>query len=175
MLNRKPYKESCAFLRDEQLLQSVALSVLPERAPRHDEEHLGVSFFRTQLADARLEDLTLPRTFFGRSEIRGVSFRRTDLSQSTACWNDFVDVDFGEADLSGADLRASIFQRVSFRGALLRGADLRLATFRDCTFADADLTAAKLCRSFSWLFRLSSTQRRSVNWQISSGPEPEGG
>jgi BTB/POZ domain-containing protein KCTD9 len=175
MPNRKPYEESCQFLKDQQLLEGDTLPELPARAPRYDDEQLGVSFFRTQLADSRLEGLTLPRTFFGRSEIRGVSFRGSDLSQSTACWNDFVDVDFGEADLSEVDLRASIFQRVSFRGAILRGADLRRTSFTGCSFADADLTGAKLSRSFSWLFRLSSSQRRSVDWHSGPGPEPEGG
>ncbi|MFN7139646.1 MAG: pentapeptide repeat-containing protein, partial [Limisphaerales bacterium] len=128
-----------------------------------------------QLADARLEGLTLPRTFFGRSEIRGVSFRGTDLSESTGCWNDFVDVDFGEADLSEVDLRGSIFRRVSFRCAVLRGADLRRTSFSGCTFADADLTGAKLTRSLLWLFRLSSAQHRSIDWQSGPGPEPDGG
>jgi BTB/POZ domain-containing protein KCTD9 len=175
MPSRKPYEESCRFLKDQQLLEGDTLPELPARAPRHDDEQLGVSFFRTQLADARLEGLTLPRTFFARSDIRGVSFRGSDLSQSTACWNDFTDVDFGEADLSEVDLRASIFQRVSFRGAILRGADLRRASFTGCTFAAADVTGAKLSRSFSWLFRLSSAQRRSVDWQSGPGPEPEGG
>jgi BTB/POZ domain-containing protein KCTD9 len=175
MPSRRPYKESCQFLRDQQLVESDTLPKLPERAPRHDDEQLGVSFFRTRLVDARLEGLTLPRTFFGRSEIRGVSFRGTDLSQSTACWNDFVDVDFSEAGLSGADLRGSIFQHVSFRGAILRGADLRRTSFSGCTFAEADLTDAKLSRSFLWFFRLSPAQRRSVDWQSGPGPEPEGG
>src|SRR5262249_18762968 len=128
-----------------------------------------------RLADVRLECLTLPRTYFGRSEIRGVSFRGTDLSESTACWNDFIDVDFGEADLSGADLRASIFHRVSFRGARLHGTDLRGATFIGCEFADADLTDAKISRSVGWLYWLSAAQRRYVDWQTGPGPEPEGG
>ena len=175
MPDRKPYNESCLFLKAEQLLEGESLPELPERAPRHDDEQLGVSFFRTQLANARLENLTLPRTFFGRSEIREVSFRGTDLSQSTGCWNDFVDVDFSEADLSATDLRGSIFQRVSFRGAILRDADLRRTSFSGCTFADADLTGAKLSRSVLWLFRLSAAQRRSVDWQSGPGPEPEGG
>jgi uncharacterized protein YjbI with pentapeptide repeats len=175
MPDRKPYKESCQFLKDQQLLEGGTLPELPERAPRYDDERLGVSFFRTQLADRRLENLTLPRTFFGRSEIRGVSFRGADLSESILCWNDFVDVDFSEADLSRVDLRASIFRRVSFRAAVLRGADLRQTSFNGCNFTDADLAAAKLSRSVIWFFRLSSAQRRSVNWQFGSGPEPGGG
>ena len=175
MANRKLYQESCQVLKEQQLLEGDALPELPARPPRHDDEHLGVSFFRTLLADARLDDLTLPRTFFGRSEIRAVSFRGTDLSQSTACWNDFVDVDFDEADLSGVGLRASTFRRVSFRGAALRGADLRQTSFTGCTFADADLADAKISRSLLWFFRLSPAQRRSVDWQLGPGPEPEGG
>jgi uncharacterized protein YjbI with pentapeptide repeats len=174
MPERIPYVESCRVLQNRGLLEAGELPALPERAPRHDDEHLGVSFFRSRLADVPLEGLTLPRTFFGRSEIRGVSFRGTDLSESTANWNDFIDVDFSSADLSRADLRASVFERVSFQGAVLRGADLRGATFRSCTFTDADMTGAKLARAFTWLFRLSAAQRGVIDWQ-SPGPEPGGG
>ena len=58
--------------------------------------------------------LTIPRTFFGRSEIAHTSFANSDLSESTLCWNDFVDVDFTNACLAGADLRASNYERVRF-------------------------------------------------------------
>src|SRR5712692_375206 len=125
MPDRIQYAESCRILQCRELLETNELPPLPERAPRHDDKQLGVSFFRTQIADVTLDGLTLPRTFFARSEIRGVSFRGTDLSESTANWNDFIDVDFSSADLSRADLRGSIFERVSFRGAVLRGTDLR--------------------------------------------------
>jgi BTB/POZ domain-containing protein KCTD9 len=174
MPERKPYAESCRVLQSQELLEAGQLPSLPERAPHHDHEQHGVSFFRTRLADAALENLTLPQTFFGRSEIRRVSFRGTDLSESTANWNDFTDVDFSSADLSRADLRASIFERVSFCGSVMQGADLRRATFRCCNFADADMTGTKLSRAFIWLFRLSRAQRAVIDWQ-SSGPEPEGG
>ena len=174
MPERKSYSESCRVLKEQGLWEGDEIPALPERAPRHDDEQLGVGFFRTQLADARLDGLTLSRTYFGRSEIRGVSFRGTDLSESTANWNDFIDVDFSAADLSHADLRASVFERVSFRGSVLRGADLRRSTFRDCTFADADMTNTRLTRSFGWLFRLSRRQRAVIDWQP-PGPEPEGG
>jgi len=174
MPERKPYAESCRVLQSQELLEADQLPPLPERAPRHDDEQLGVSFFRTRLADVALDGLTVPRTFFGRSEIRGVSFGGTDLSESTANWNDFIDVDFSSADLSRADLRASIFESVSFRGAVLRGTDLRRATFRGCTFTDADMTGVKLTRAFTWLFQLSRAQRAVIDWQ-SPGPEPEGG
>lgn len=176
MPERKPYKESCQVLKSQRLLDGEALPELPGRAPRYDDdERLAVSFFRTRLADVRLENLSLPRTFLGRSEVVRVSFRGTDLSQSTGCWNDFMDVDFSGADLSGMDLRGSSFHHVSFRSALLCGADLRRASFSRCTFEGADFTGAKLSRSLLWFLRLSSTQRRAVDWHTGPGPEPEGG
>lgn len=175
MSHRKPYSDSWEFLRDQQLLEGDVLPVLQERAPTSHDEQLGVSFFRTRLSNARLEYLSLPQTFFERSEIRGISFRGTDLYESTACWNEFVDVDLREANLSGMDLRGFTFQRVDFRGAHLCGADLRRTSFTACTFAGADLTGAQLSRSLLWFFRLSSTQRRGVNWHNGPGPEPQGG
>jgi uncharacterized protein YjbI with pentapeptide repeats len=175
MVERMLYAESCRFLQSQGLLGAGAIPALPARAPRYDDEQLGVSFFRMRLADAELAGLTLPRTFFGRSEVRNASFRSTDLSESTANWNDFIDVDFSGADLSRADLRASVFERVSFRGAALRGADLRRATFHKCVFTGADMTGAKVTRALAWLLRLSRDQRRTVDWQPDPGPEPEGG
>jgi uncharacterized protein YjbI with pentapeptide repeats len=172
--NRVSYAESCRVLQGHELLEGDGAPPLPKRAPRHDDEQLGVSFFRTRLSNVDLARLTLPRTFFGRSEIRSVSFRNSDLTESTANWNNFVDVDFTSADLSRADLRASSFERVSFRDALLRGADLRQATFRGCTFTNADMTDAKLTRAVLWLFLLSRGQRAVVDWQP-PGPAPAGG
>lgn len=175
MLERTSYAESCRILQSKELLEVDELPTLPERAPRHDDEQLGISFFRTRLADVALEGLSLPRTFFGRSEIRNVSFRGTNLSESTANWNDFIDVDFSSTDLSCADFRACNFERVSFRGAVLRGLDLRLAKFRGCTFTDADMAGIKLVHSAVWFFRLSHGQRAVIDWQSQPGPEPEGG
>jgi len=172
--NRIPYTESCRVLQSKQLLETDELPPLPERPPRYDDEDLGVSFFRTRLADVALDGLTLPRTFFGRSEIRSVSFRGSDLSESTANWSDFIDVDFSAADLSRADFRASILERVNFRGAMLRGADLRQTTLRGCAFDGADMTGARLTRGFGWLLRLSREQRAVIDWQL-PGPAPEGG
>ena len=171
---RDSFTESCGVLKRAGLLEVDVFPALPERAPRYDEELTGVSFFRTRVADVALENLSLARTFFGRSEIRGVLFRGTDLSESTMNWNDFVDVDFSGADLSRADLRGSIFERVRFIDAVLRGADLRRATFRGCDFTGADMTGARLSRAVGWYFRLSRAQRCVVDWQP-AGPEPEGG
>jgi BTB/POZ domain-containing protein KCTD9 len=175
MPTRLTYPESCQILQTNHLLDEGDTPTLLERPPRHDDEVLGVSFFRTVLADCTLENLTLPRTFFGRSEIRSVSFRGSDLSESVACWNDFTDVDFSLVDLSQADLRASIFKNVNFYGANLHNVDFRHATFQKCIFTNADLAGAKFVRGFRWFFILTSSQRSSVNWQKTPGEEPKGG
>ena len=175
MAERKSYEDSCRVLQAKKVLEPEEFPPLPERPPRHDDEKFGVNFFRTRLADIKLEDLSLPRTFFGRSEIREVSFHGSDLSESTACWNDFIEVDFSLADLSCADLRASIFHEVNFCGANLQSADMRHSTFENCEFTDANMTGTKLCDSWKWLFRLSRDQRKAIDWQSDPGPEPDGG
>jgi uncharacterized protein YjbI with pentapeptide repeats len=175
MVGRKSYEDSCKVLQELTILDPGEFPTLPTQPPRLDDEDIsGLRFFRTRLDRVSLIGLTLPRTFFGRSEIREVSFSGSDLSESTAAWNDFIDVDFRGCDLSRADLRASIFERVNFQDAILRGANLCRATFRDCTFTDADLTGAQLSRNPAWLLRLSRTQRDAVNWQW-RGEEPQGG
>jgi len=175
MGDRKSYEDSCRVLQAKGVLAPEEFPPLPEKPPRYDDEKLGISFFRTRLADVKLEDLSLPRTFFGRSEISGVSFRGSDLSESTACWNDFIEVDFSLADLSRADLRASIFHKVNFCGANLQCADLRQTAFKNCKFEDANMTGTKLCHGWKWLFRLSREQRKAIDWQSDPGPEPDGG
>lgn len=127
----------------------------------------------TQESDC--ENLTLPRTFFGRSEISRISFANTDLSESTLCWNDFIEIDFTDADLSECDLRASIYTRVVFVGANLRNADLRHSTFKECDFTDANLTGAKLTRAQGKALLLSEQQKHVSDWQASAGVEPPGG
>jgi BTB/POZ domain-containing protein KCTD9 len=102
---RLNYDLSCARLRELGLLAHDNHPPMPERLPQYDDsEPLGFSIFRTLLDDALdLSDLTLPRTFFGRSQIDRVSFRNSDLHESNLCWNDFNGTDF-----SGADLGSSI-------------------------------------------------------------------
>ncbi len=171
---RRSYGESCRELERLGFIERGQAPTEPlRRRPLPDDEELGVQFFRTRVEDAKLADLTLPRTFFGRSEIRASSFRGTDLSESTLCWNDFVDVDFGGACLVSSDLRASLFERVSFARADLRDADLRRSTFEDCDFAGADLRGAKLTRAQE--LPLSDAQREVIAWQDDDGPEPPGG
>ncbi|HEX9047411.1 MAG TPA: pentapeptide repeat-containing protein [Verrucomicrobiae bacterium] len=175
MPSRLSYEESCRMLQSQQLLEAGALPPLPAHPPRSDDELPGVSFFRTQLANAKLEHLTLPRTFFGRSEIRDSAFRNCDLSESTANWNDFINVDFSASDLSRSDLRACVFERVRFTGALLAGADFRYCGFKGCDFTNADLTEAKLTRKVGAALRLSPEQQSVIDWQTEDGDEPAGG
>lgn len=166
---------------------------MPDHRPQFgDEGPLGVSFFRTwvgvgrpfglqppedwvDVAEHALDNLTLPRTFFGRSEIGPISFQNTDLSESTLCWNDFIQVNFGDADLSESDLRASIFRQVAFVRTNLRNADLRRSTFEACDFTDADMRGAKLTHEQAEQILLSDQQQQEIDWQESDGEEPPGG
>src|SRR5262249_13070869 len=116
---------------------------VPVQMPSYDDaERLGLSYFRTLLEDVDHSNLTLPRTYFGRSLVQRVSFANTDLSESRMCWNDFEECEFSGADLSGCDMRASKFIGCKFVGAVLRGADLRRSSFEGCDFSGADLTGA---------------------------------
>lgn len=173
---KRGYEESCHELQTQGLLDPGPVAPMPARRPNcDDEEPLGVSFFRTRLADASLENLTIPRTFFGRSEIIRVSFRGTDLSESTLCWNDFIGVDFSESNLSGSDLRAAVFENVKFIRADLHRTDLRRSSYKDCDFTDADMRGAKLTKAQASELRLSSSQEQQVDWQAGDGDEPGGG
>jgi uncharacterized protein YjbI with pentapeptide repeats len=171
-----------------------SLPPLPSRRPHPDDElPYGVHFFRTWVGSGRpfglqsppddesgigeqdFENLTLPRTFFGRSEISRISFKNTDLSESWLCWNDFIEVNFTAADLSGSELRASLYTRVVFVGTHLRGADLRRSTYKDCDFAGADMAGAKLTREQGEKLLLSEQQKLVIDWQEDDGEEPPGG
>lgn len=160
---------------------------IPDHRPRCDDESpLGVTFFRTFVGqdiehgdeDANnrdLENLTLPRTFIGRSYIQHVSFKNTDLSESTMCWNDFTKVDFTDTNLAGCDLRASIFTEVDFVRTNLRNADLRRSNFETCDFTDADMRGAKMTHEQGEEIDLLEQQQQEIDWQDSEGEEPPGG
>lgn len=196
---RLSYEDSCRLLMRLGCLYGGdygwAVPPLPDRRPQSgDELPHGVRFFRTWVGSGKpfglqppspdyesdikehdLENLTLPRTFFGRSEISSISFQNTDLSESTLCWNDFIEVNFTDADLSESDLRASIFERVAFVRTNLRNADLRRSTYKECDFTDADMRGAKLTREQGERIHLSNEQRKVIDWQDSDGKEPSGG
>lgn len=156
---------------------------VPDRMPNYDDEELGFSYFRYRLEDADNSNLTLPRTFFGRSWFARVSFVNTDLSESRMCWNDFNDCDFTGADLSGCDLRASTFTDCKFVGSVLRGADLRRSYFMDCDFDGANVTGAVAEDGILYTESghagvadfLTPEQQAVMTWTPDEGPEPPGG
>jgi uncharacterized protein YjbI with pentapeptide repeats len=170
------YEDSC---RELQIAGSLAPGIvprLPSKRPNYDDDGLiGVRLFRTLTKDKILANLTLPRTFFGRSEIRNVSFACTDLSESTLCWNDFVWVDFTNCDLCMCDMRAALFDSVKFSGANLNQSDLRRSDFKDSDFSNASLQGARLTKSQGLRLNLSPQQRREIDWQELDGEEPGGG
>ena len=173
---RLSYEASCRRLQED-YLEAGAVPPLPSSMPKFDDpEPRGVCFFRVFVGDGdNLGNLTLPRTFFGRSDVNDASFRNTDLSESTMCWNDFTDVDFTDATLHKADLRCSAFVNVSFVRADLRGADLRRSSFDNCNFSDADLTGAMATLSQKPMLSLAANQQAQVNWTSDEGAEPGGG
>ena len=175
MPERLSYQDSCKFMQREGWLGEGDIPPLPQQPPRYDDEILGVEFFRTYVENARLENLTIPRTYFSRTEIRGSSFAGSDLSESVANWNDFKDVDFSFTDLSGFDFRGCNLVQVRFQGANLRNADLRCCGFEDCDFSAADLTGAKFTKEAGADMNLSGLQRQTIDWHDEDGPDPDGG
>ena len=173
---RLPYLESCRHLQALGLLGEGDPPPMANRLPRYDDdEPLGVSFFRMLVKDSDLSNLTLPRSYFGRSEISRVSFRNTDLTESGMSWNDFIEVDFGSAVLTGSDLSASVFDRVDFTGADLRGAQMRRSDFLSCRFDEAILDAAVFARRQALKLAISPSQALVIDWRDDDGPEPDGG
>ena len=172
---RLSYEDSCRKLQGTHLEVGECPSI-PKSLPEPEDEELGISFFRTFVGDGDdLSNLSLPRTFMGRSQIVDVSFQNSDLSESNLRWNDFTNVNFSGAVLAGSDLRASALSEALFVGADLRRADMRRSSFEDCDFTNADLTEAVLTKTQGESLHLSSEQRTQVNWEISDGPEPSGG
>ena len=136
----------------------------------------GVEFFRTFVGGGDdLSGLTLPNTFFGRSEINDCSFANTDLSESTMCWNDFVAVDFSDADLTNSDLRASSYTDVKFVACDLKGADLRRSSFVNCNFENAEVDFATITPEQVEMMNLTEEQLDSINVTDDPGEEPDGG
>ncbi|MDO5667744.1 MAG: pentapeptide repeat-containing protein [Alcaligenaceae bacterium] len=153
---------------------------MPDRMPRFDDgddedEELGFSLFREYVEDVDFSNLTLCRTFFGRSEINACSFHHTDLTESNMTWNDFIEVDFSQAVLVACDMRASLFEEVNFAGANLSGSDLRQSSFESCDFSDAIMQDVILTHAQGGAMDLSDEQRSSIAWTDDEGDEPEGG
>lgn len=172
---RRSYEDSCRSLQKRKLLAPGGLPPLRYDPPRRNDEIPGVRFLNSMTGRTKLEQLTLPRTFISRSEFRATSFKGTDLSQSSANWNDFIGVNFTDADLSGSDFRAGVFNRVKFKNANLAGVDFRYCGFAKCDFTGADLADAKLTRKAGRTLPLTPEQQSVVDWQAEDGEEPEGG
>jgi len=192
---RLSYEKSCKQLQKMGAIDEGAIPSLPDRSPQYDDGDISSGFrlFRTWLGsgepfgleippdyenkiqESDCENLTLPRTFFGRCEISRISFKNTDLSESTFCWNDFIEVNFTDADLSDCDLRASLYERTRFVRTNLRNADLRWSTFKESDFTGADLRGAKLSHERGEALDLSAQQRQVIDWQEKEGEEPPGG
>jgi len=172
---RHSYEESCKVLQGLGLLEGNRIPPQPQRQPRHDDDEPGVSIFRISVEKVSLNNLSLARTFFGRSEIRSVSFKGTDLTESILCWNDFIEVDFADADLSRCDLRAANFRNVKFVRSNLTAAELRNASFEQCDFTDANMDGTKLTRMQGWKLKLSEQQRKGIDWHWSGADQPPGG
>lgn len=180
----KSYEESFKELSDRVEIIGEPRPVV-EAPPRHDDDPPGPSIFRLLIADVSLDELTLPGLFVGRSELKRISLRGSDLHFSCINWNDVIECDFSGADLSGSDLRATRFTKCDFSRADLSGTDLRGASFADCTFEGANMMGANLFRRSGLLgmiglggdqrrLPLSEAQRAVVVW-FTDAPEPAGG
>jgi uncharacterized protein YjbI with pentapeptide repeats len=171
---RLTFEASIQALRDRDIIDAADSPVLPSAMPGpSDNPPFGLSFFRTAV-EGDLDGLSIPRTLICRSEVSSATFRKSDLSESFLCWNDFIKVDFSDAILVGADLRSSIFEQVSFSGADLRAADLRRCDFSACDFEGAILHGTKLSRSSRSSLKFSPEQAKAAQW-LDDGPEPAGG
>ncbi len=170
---RRSYAESCDELVRLGLLDPGPAPPVPGHRPRHDDdEPLGVTFFRT-LVSGDLSSMTLPRTFFGRSEISNASFRNTDLTESTLCWCDFQQVDFTGACLRGCDLRAAKFNRVDFSQCDLEGADVRGSSFIACRLAGANVRGLVIAQD--QVAPLGLVGAPGLDVRPDAGEEPGGG
>jgi hypothetical protein len=187
---RASYTDSVAVLKERVGIIGDALPVV-DRVPRHDDEVLGPSIFRTRVEDVSLNGLTLTGLYVGRSLLERISFSESELRLAAFNWSGISDCTFEGADLTGADLRACSFVRCSFRRANLAEADLRCSTFDGCRFDEASLEGTRLYRwpgllgvvprpisvprtGFSADPRLTRVQREQVRW-CRDAPVPGGG
>jgi uncharacterized protein YjbI with pentapeptide repeats len=173
---RLSYDESCRLLQKLGYLDTGKIPPMPGHLPQYDDrEPLGVNFFRTRLETAHLDNLTLRRTFFGRSEVQDVSFVNTDLAHSNLCWNDLISVDFTDGSLESSDLRCSTFSMVRFVRTNLIKVDLRRSSFEGCIFDSAQLTGAIAHENQRSSLRLAAVQSKEIAWTTDEGEEPGGG
>ncbi|MDR2013419.1 MAG: pentapeptide repeat-containing protein [Rhodanobacter sp.] len=175
MKTRLSYEASCLKLQPD-YLDSGAVPPIPDHLPQFDDEgELGFSFFRMMVEEGNFSNLTLPRTFFGKSELKNSTFQNTDLSESNLTWNDFIGVDFSFSILARSDLRAALFFETKFISTDLSGSDLRQSSFDSCDFTNAKMKDAILTAAQGKKLPLSEQQRSEISWASDDGPEPGGG
>jgi len=176
---RRSLDETWRFLEEDGLempRDEAGPPHVPSEMPSYnDEGRLGFSYFRCGLFDADLSNLTLPRTFFGRSSFERVNFGNTDLSESRICWNDFIECDFSGSDLIGCDMRASIFKNCKFECARLTNTDLRQSSFEECDLTGAQMDGAKLTHAQWRAMILSKDQEKVIDWHRHDGEIAPGG
>jgi BTB/POZ domain-containing protein KCTD9 len=174
---RLDYENSCYRLQANGYLEEGTMPPIPHRLPQYDdEEPLGISLLRYFFDEGEdFSSLTLPRTFFWRSQINNVSFQNTDLSESNLCWNAFNAVNFTDAVLANSDLRASDFVDVKFISADLTNSDLRISWFQGCDFSNALMNGTILTFEQGETLDLTDKQRAEIAWTTDDGIEPDGG
>jgi BTB/POZ domain-containing protein KCTD9 len=171
---RLTYEETCQELLADGFVDEMPS--LPPRMPhRYDNESFSFSLYKGGLEECELANLSLPRTFFGRSLLERCNFSNTDWSESRMCWNSFEDVDFSHSDLVSCDLRASLFKIVRFCNSNLTDADLRRSSFERCDFTGACLQGTKITHTQASELSLTDEQCQQVRWYKSPGREPAGG
>jgi BTB/POZ domain-containing protein KCTD9 len=174
---RLNFPDSIERLRLAGLIAPEDNFVIPKRMPQYDDEAIdGFSIFRMGLDEtADLSNLTLPRTYIGRSELNGVSFRNSDINESNMCWNDFILSNFEFAVLDSSDSRATNFSNCNFRHCSLRQTDLRHSTFSNCSFVNTDFSGAIVTELQLVEMGLTKEQISTIDLRADAGPEPDGG
>jgi hypothetical protein len=167
------YDRSFALLRER---AGLAGNPRPRvrRRPQCDEDPPGPSLYRTAVSDQRLERITLPGLYIGRSNVTDTTVAGAVLHHSTFNWSDFRNVDFSRCDLRDSDVRACRFESCSFTRANLSQCDLRGSAFLGCDFAGTKLNKALLLESQRKELPLSPEQEASVRW-TEEHEEPAGG
>ena len=173
--NRLTYEESCRALQRLGHLQEGAIPPLPDHRPRYDDEGpLGVNFFRTSVRDGDIENMTLPRTFFGRSDIGPLSFK-TRIVRIYAVLERFQQGGLhGCQSLQKRPPCLAVLQG-AFRQNRSPKCRLRQLTFAECDFTDAEMRGARLTHRQGRVIVLSTQQREAIDWQESDGSPPGGG
>ena len=111
----------------------------------------GVEFNESDLTDADFSNANFISPISdldGRSDLfdltKGVSFRRSNLTNANFTGVNLAHVDFTGADLTGVDLRGADITGFNFRETNLTGADLTGADLRGADLTGVDLTGVDL-------------------------------